>query len=381
MLEGSTTILAFDLSALPVINASASSEDLSLSELKTVVSDRVVPELEALDGVGAVEVSGGQAIDPEKERAATEALRQTIERRGTGPRLPLIWSIMASQQGLQLQTVGDLTPDFVQLAGGLGRVAFAELTPEMLRAMPPEVLAALPGYYIAELDAGLRSELEALAAPAGGLAEPEPLPEAARLPESWIEAAQESFRGMVTVENTTDLGPLMVTFLLNPGSGGNPGSTELLADLTPETLNAMPPDVLGGLPTEYYLSLDAAFKSQLDERVQAVIAQAERREALKDEAPLLPPSWVNRASRSWGSRSRTRPPWTPAASTRSPAFCRILCRRCGRKSCCGWPRRIPAFCPTSTRRRCSCCRPRHWLPSATRIQTFGRASTTIRWRC
>jgi multidrug efflux pump subunit AcrB len=293
VLEGSISTLAFDLSALPVINASASSDALSLSELKTLVSDQVVPELEALDGVGAVEVSGGQAIDPEKERVATAALRETIARRGTGPRLPLIWSIMASQQGLQLQTVGDLTPDFVQLAGGLGRVAFADLTPEMLRAMSPEVLAALPGYYIAELDADLRSELEALAAPAGGLAEPEPLPEAVRLPESWLEAAQEAFRGMVAVENTTDLGPLMVTLLLNASGGGNPGSTALLADLTPEILNAMPPDVLGGLPTEYYLSLDDAFKSQLNERVQAVIAQAERREALKDEAPLLPASWVN----------------------------------------------------------------------------------------
>jgi HAE1 family hydrophobic/amphiphilic exporter-1 len=293
VLEGSITILAFDLSAIPVINASVSSEELSLAELKGLVTDRVVPELEALDGVGAVEVSGGQALDPDKVMAARDAVERRIEGRGTGPRLPLIWTIMAGQQGLELQTVGDLTPDFIQLAGGLGRVAFNDLTPEMLRAMAPEVLAALPGYYVAELDAGLRAELEAEAAPAGGLADPEPLPEGVALPESWVAAGQESFRGMVNIETTADLGPLMISFLLNAGGEGNPESASLLADLTPEMLNGMPPAVLNSLPTDYYLSLDESFKSQLDENVLAALAQAERREALKDEAPIMPASWVN----------------------------------------------------------------------------------------
>jgi hypothetical protein len=152
-----------------------------------------VPELEALEGVGAVEVSGGQELDPDKVTATRAALERTLVLRGTGPRLPLIWTLIASQQGVQLQTVGDLTPDFVQLAGGLGRIAFADLTPEMLRAMGPEVLAALPGYYVADMDAALRSELQTLATPAGGLAEPQPLPEGLPLPQSWVAAAQSSF--------------------------------------------------------------------------------------------------------------------------------------------------------------------------------------------
>jgi HAE1 family hydrophobic/amphiphilic exporter-1 len=290
VLEGSISILAFDLSAIPVINASVSSQELSLAELNGVVTDRVVPELEALDGVGAVEVSGGQALDPDKVTAARDTVERTIERRGTGPRLPLTWTIMAGQQGLQLQTVGDLTPDFIQLASGLGRVAFADLTPEMLKAMAPEVLAALPGYYIAELDAGLRSEL---AAQAGGLANPEPLPEGVPLPESWVAAGQTSFRGMVSIETTADLGPLMISLVLNASGGDNPDAAKLLADLTPEMLNAMPPAVLSSLPTEYYLGLEESFKSQLNGTVLAIIAQAERREALKDEAPIMPASWVS----------------------------------------------------------------------------------------
>ncbi len=293
VLEGSITLLAFDISAIPVVNVSVSSEELSLAELKTTVADRVVPELEALDGVGAVEVSGGQALDLDKVMATRDALARSIARRGTGPRLPPVWTVMAVQQELELQTVGDLTPDFIQLASGLGRIAFADLTPEMLRAMAPEVLAALPGYYIAELDEGLRAELEALAATAGGLADPEPLPAEVPLPESWVKAGQDSFRGMVTVETTADLGPLLVTFLLGDSDDDSAGSSDLFSDLTPEMLNAMPPAVLNSLPVSYYLGLDENFKGQLNETATAVIAQAERREALKDEAPIMPASWVN----------------------------------------------------------------------------------------
>jgi HAE1 family hydrophobic/amphiphilic exporter-1 len=293
VLEGSITMLAFDLSAIPVINVSASSDELSLADLKKVVVDRVVPALEALDGVGAVNVSGGQELNQEKVIAARQTLERVVARRGTGPRLPLVWTAMASQRGLQLSTVGDLTPDFIQLAGGLGRVAFADLTPEMLRAMAPEVLAALPGYYVAELDERLQVELATLAASAGGLAQPEPLPEGVPLPDSWAQAAQTSFRGALAIGTTADLGPLMVSFLLNPPDSDDPDSANLLADLTPETLNAMPPAALTALPTDYYLGLDAEFKGQLNDVVLAAVAQAARREALKDQAPLMPASWVN----------------------------------------------------------------------------------------
>lgn len=293
VLKGSIAVLAFDINAMPIIRASASSQELALTELKTLVTDHVVPELQALDGIGAVEVSGGQALDPDKVTASRDALERTIARRGTGPDLPLIWSVMASQQELQLQTVGDLDPSFIQLAAGLGPLAFADLTPEMLRAMAPEVLAALPGSYVATLDESLQSELEALAAAAGGLANPEPRPEAVPLPESWVAAGNQSFRGMVSVASTADLGPLMVSLLLGSSDDGDTGVSSLLVDLTPEMLNAMSPAVLGGLPTSYYLSLDEAFKSQASDTVLGIIAQAERREALKDEAPIMPASWVN----------------------------------------------------------------------------------------
>jgi multidrug efflux pump subunit AcrB len=291
-LEGSIMILAFDLSAIPAINVSASSDVLSLAELKTVVAERVVPELEALEGVGGVEVSGGQALDEAQVLAARQSIQDMHARRGTGPRLPLIWTAMASQQGQQLNTVGDLSPDFIQLAGGLGRFAFTDLTPDMLRAMAPAVLAALPGYYVAELDEGLRAELEALAAPAGGLAEPQALPAGLPLPASWAQAVAENFRGMVAVETTADLGPLTVSLLLGSESS-NPSPAQLLADLSPAILNAMPTAVLTSLPGDYYLGLDESFKVQLNEAVLAMVAQAERREALKDQAPVMPASWIS----------------------------------------------------------------------------------------
>jgi HAE1 family hydrophobic/amphiphilic exporter-1 len=294
-LEGSVTILAFDLSAIPVINVSASSDELSLAELKAVVDDRVAPALEAVEGVGAVDVSGGQKLDAAKVAAVRQEIERTIARSGQGARLPMMWTMMAAQQGAQLRTVGDLTPDFVQLAGGLGRFAFSELTPEILRDeyMSPEALAALPGYYVAELDEELQAELEAKAAPAGGLAEPEPLPQGLPLPALWVEAAGSSFGGMLAIESTSDLGPLMISFLLSPPGGDGSGAAALLADLSPELLNAMPPAVLAGLPGDYYLGLDEAFKGQLNETVLAVVAQVERRQALQDEAPIMPASWVN----------------------------------------------------------------------------------------
>jgi multidrug efflux pump subunit AcrB len=285
-LEGSIMALDFGLGDIPVINVSASSDALTLAQLEQLVTDRVVPELEALEGVGAVEVSGGQMLDETKVIATHDALERMIAQRGKGPRLPLIWTFMASQQGFELSTVGDLTPDFIQLAGGLGRIAFADMTPEMLRAMTPEVLAALPGYYVAELDEELQAELEALAAPAGGLADPEPLPPGVPLPDSWGQAAKDSFHDMIVVETTADLGPLMISLLLN-------SNESLLADLTPQVLNALPPAVLTSLPSEYYLGLDDDTRNQLNEMVQAVVVQAEQREALKDEAPPMPASWIN----------------------------------------------------------------------------------------
>ena len=292
--DGSIIIMAFDLSAIPIINASVSSDELSLSELKAIVDERVVPALQALEGVGAVDVSGGQRLDDDKVATVREALKDSIARRGQGSKLPMMWAMMAGQQDIELQTVGDLTPEFLQMASGMGRTAFADVTPDMLRDpyMSPATLAALPGYYVAELDEGLRAELNEKAAPAGGLADPAPLPKGVALPDSWLASAQEGFFGMLGLETTSDLGPLMVSFLLSPPGGDDSGAPALLADLTPDVLNAMSPPVLTGLPSDYYLGLDEAFKGQLSETVLAVIAQAERRLAIQDDAPIMPASWV-----------------------------------------------------------------------------------------
>ncbi len=52
-------VLLFNFSDIPVVQASASG-NLDLSELQQLMEDEVVPELEAVDGVSQVSVSGGQ---------------------------------------------------------------------------------------------------------------------------------------------------------------------------------------------------------------------------------------------------------------------------------------------------------------------------------
>ncbi len=59
--EGMETpqILNFSLSDLPIVTASVSSGELTLAELKEVVQNELIPELEAIDQVSQVTVGGG----------------------------------------------------------------------------------------------------------------------------------------------------------------------------------------------------------------------------------------------------------------------------------------------------------------------------------
>jgi HAE1 family hydrophobic/amphiphilic exporter-1 len=47
-------LLTFSLSDLPIISSSASSPDLDISEIKVLVENEIVPQLETIDGVAAV---------------------------------------------------------------------------------------------------------------------------------------------------------------------------------------------------------------------------------------------------------------------------------------------------------------------------------------
>jgi hydrophobic/amphiphilic exporter-1 (mainly G- bacteria), HAE1 family len=78
-------ILNFSLDDLPVVSASVSSSELSLSELKALVSEELVPQLEGLEQVSRAAVSGGQELP---EETAVEAPEETVvEEPG---RLPII---------------------------------------------------------------------------------------------------------------------------------------------------------------------------------------------------------------------------------------------------------------------------------------------------
>ena len=58
-------MLTFGISDLPIISVSVSASDLSLAELKEFVEVKIIPELEVIPDVAALEVSGGQELPTE----------------------------------------------------------------------------------------------------------------------------------------------------------------------------------------------------------------------------------------------------------------------------------------------------------------------------
>jgi multidrug efflux pump subunit AcrB len=273
-------LLTFSLSDLPIAILSVSSPDLSLIDLKALAEAEIIPALEAIEDVADVSVSGGQELptpppptpEPTEEpeptplptAVPTEVPTEVPETEGI--ELPESWIQAAASQNITIATVDDLTPEFV---GGIASFApqlLDDLTPEMLLAMPLEALAALPADYLASLDPELAAQIaERLAV----LVEPEPV----ALPDSWIEAAASQ---NVTLETTADLTPEMV-------GGIASFAPQLLDDLTPEMLLAMPLDALAALPEDYLGSLDPELGAQLAERLASAPAPA--------EAGELPAAW------------------------------------------------------------------------------------------
>ncbi|MGD8806893.1 MAG: efflux RND transporter permease subunit, partial [Chloroflexota bacterium] len=74
----SPQILNFSLSDLPVVVASASSAELSLVELKDLVSSELQPRLAGLEDVSEVSISGGQELPDMEAGSATETGEETV---------------------------------------------------------------------------------------------------------------------------------------------------------------------------------------------------------------------------------------------------------------------------------------------------------------
>jgi multidrug efflux pump subunit AcrB len=229
-------VLQMNIQDLPVIQVSASS-DVPLAELQPVVLEQILPRLEALEGVSAVEVVGGLEETPPVALATA----------GQGVDLPESWVKAAALQGLAIEKTGDLVPEMIQGIAQMAPGMPEELTPEMLLAMPPAVIKALPEEYVAGLDADVRAGLVEV------LGAAEESAEAVALPESWQAAG--ATQGMA-LETTADLQPQIM-------QGITQFAPQMLEELTPEMLLAMSPDVLAALPADYLETLDPDLQAQL----------------------------------------------------------------------------------------------------------------------
>ncbi|MGD8626617.1 MAG: efflux RND transporter permease subunit, partial [Anaerolineae bacterium] len=169
-------LLTFGLEDLPLAYSSVSSE-MALPELKALVESEIVPALEDVPGVAAVQVSGGQELPTEPPPTPEPTLTPTLEPTTTPTQtpeptatptevptevpteaptptaaaaaevptpepvaLPETWVAAAAAQGATLETTADLTPEIVEAIAGFAPEMLAELTPEMLLAMPVEAL-------------------------------------------------------------------------------------------------------------------------------------------------------------------------------------------------------------------------------------------------
>jgi HAE1 family hydrophobic/amphiphilic exporter-1 len=313
--EGMETpeLLTFGMDDLPAVYGSVSSEELSLAELKALVEAEILPVIDEIAGIAAVQVSGGQELPteppptpepaPTEEPTAAPTLEPsptptaeptaaptespptpTIEAAGPAEpepvELPESWVQAAAAQGVTLATTADLTPQLVTAIAGYAPQMLDELTPEMLLAMPLDALAALPEEYLQSLDPELQAQLAEQIAAAEAQEEETTQAGPVPLPESWTAGAAA---WGVKLETTDDLTPLIMRNILSR-------TPEALADITPQMLFAMPLDVLRVLPEEYIESLDPDLQAQVAARLAGEEVTAAAPEPTRDPA-LLPDIW------------------------------------------------------------------------------------------
>jgi len=309
-------ILNFSLSDLPVVVASASSGNLSLHELKEIVTNELQPRFEAIDEIDKVAISGGQELPDESleipvrdEEVSPEAKVEPVD----PGRLPQVIIDGAKSAGLELEYAQDITPELLA-----GLVGFAEedqvltilgfFPMDVLPFFPAETLALLPLEYINQLDPALQSELDTLAADQGGVgqytlaealemmqptevADESPAEETVAeeeteaamqapvepvaLPDSWIAAAAQFGQELAT---TADLTPEVMGAI----AGFAP---EMLAELEPGMWRAMDPATVAVALPVIADDMDPILSLHLT----AIKTAAEGGEA---EPVDLPESWI-----------------------------------------------------------------------------------------
>lgn len=312
-------ILNISLSDLPVVVASASSSDLTLTDLKELVTTDLLPRLEQIDEIDQVAISGGQELPdetielPEIDQEEEPAAETEPEDPG---RLPQVIIDGAKSAGLELEYAQDITPELLS-----GMVGFADadqvmtifgiFPPDVLRYLPAETLALLPSEYVSQLEPDLLAELDELAAEQGGVGQytvaeilamfqpeevveeetpdetadaapeeesisvMEPPVEPVALPDSWIAAAAQMGQELST---TADLTPDVMGAI----AGFAP---EMLAELEPEMWRAMDPAAVSVVLPIVVEEMDPVLYLHLN----AIIVAAEGKVA---EPVDLPESWV-----------------------------------------------------------------------------------------
>jgi multidrug efflux pump subunit AcrB len=315
-------ILNFSLSDLPVVMASASSAELSLEDLKALVSTELKPSLEGLVDVSKVSISGGQEL-PDMEAtpapATVEAAADQSAAEDPG-RLPLVMIEGAKALGIDIEYAQDVTPEFLAEVSKAVEDDSQVLTvlqmipPELLPYAPAETLKLLPEEYISQLDPTLQDELATIAGvdslgkysvseavamlrgePIGQAAEPTAAPTQAPeltespsaealplerypLPESWVAAAAAAGQELAT---TDDLTPEVVGVMVNM-------APQMLADLEPAAWRVVAPDALEvALP-----ALGGLLEEDVIAQLDAIVVAGKGEVA--DAAPL-PESWTTMA--------------------------------------------------------------------------------------
>ncbi|MCB9005638.1 MAG: efflux RND transporter permease subunit, partial [Ardenticatenaceae bacterium] len=336
-------VLNFSLSDLPVVIASISSADLTLPELKELVQSDLQPQLEGVERVSQVSVSGGQEL-PEDGAEDTVVAAASTEEPTPEPTptvdpnlLPLVVTQGAKAFDLDIKYVSDVTPELLAgLQGSEEDILYVlSLIPsESLPYAPKETIALLPIEFIETLDPAMVAQLNELAAEAGGTgqftiaqtvkildgADPvevaaqatvaalptavptpettpepiaEPIAEAPELPEfapvplpdTWIVGAAQMGQ---TITDTSDITVEVMGAIMN-------FAPQQLAELTPEMWRALSPEVVASaLKTAVALpELADTFTPELLAQLQAIQQAAQGQ---NPEPAPLPGAWVTQAA-------------------------------------------------------------------------------------
>jgi len=254
-------LLTFSLSDLPIASLSISADDMTLQELRTLVEDEIVPELEGISSVAAVNISGGQElpsgdviveaeviVEPDIE---SEVINDGIVEGNIDLLLPESWISVFSSQGFTITKPQELTPEILSGIINTAPQMLQELSPEMLYVMTPESLAILPQDFYAALSPEVVSNLMNLA---------EGQSTAVELPESWVQSFAAQGQTVTTTDNLTyEMVNGIVSF-----------APDMLADLTPEMLLVMPIEALSALPAEFFMAFEPDVQAQIMERVSNI---------------------------------------------------------------------------------------------------------------